>query len=126
MVYITRYIAFLELICTVFSNSIFHKKDDFENIFCEDKMIPRGIKRSFRECASLCSLNYMCTGFFFGNAKYCFSTEEQVLNVSTCSFREGNYYVKMGMFVFCLMSNSLTYLLISIMYLIFPFSTGPQ
>jgi len=108
MKFIQRKFIFLCLISNLKCQNIFQKKEDLANTFCENQMIPYGIKRSLIECARFCSLNYMCTGFFFDNAKYCFSTEKQVLNVSTCSFREGIHYVKIGMFVCCLMSTSLT------------------
>ena len=96
MVFITKNISFVGLIFTVYGNSIFLKNQDFEDMFCVDKMIPRGLKRSLNECASLCSLYILCTGFFYDDDKYCFLTEEHLSDVNICSFREGHYYTNMG------------------------------
>jgi len=96
MVSFTINIIFVGFISAVQGNSLFYKNDDFEDMFCADKMIPHGIKRSLTECASLCSLNDVSTGYFFDDENYCSLTEEHMSDVDTCVFREGNYYTKLG------------------------------
>jgi len=97
MIVIERHITLtLSLIFTVCSESLFQTNEVFKDTFCENRMIPRGIKRSLMECASLCSLTNLCTGFFFDDEKNCFVAEEQLSDVNTCSFREGRYYTKLG------------------------------
>jgi len=99
MVFLSSQITLFGVIASVSSQNIFLKHADFEATFCEDKMIARGITRSLIECASLCSLNILCTGFFYDDGKYCFLTEEHMSDKTTCSFRKGHYYTNLGMFI---------------------------
>ena len=85
--------------CKRVEPNIFLKHADFEDTFCEYKMIARGITRSLIECASLCSLNVLCTGFFYDDGKYCFLTEEHMSDENHCSFQKGHYYTNLGMFI---------------------------
>jgi len=88
MTFIRRHNTLFGFISTACSQNLFQKNEDFENVFCGNKMIPLGIKRTSRECGKSCSLNILCTGFFYDYDKYCFLTEEHMSDVNTCSFRE--------------------------------------
>ena len=100
MAFIARKFILCVLISTLGGQTLFHKRVEFENVFCENKMIPHGIKRSSRDCAKMCSLHTLCTGFFFDSENYCFLTEEQLTDANTCSFREGRYYTNPCKFTF--------------------------
>lgn len=107
MVFFASHITLFGLIAGVSSYNLFQKSEDFEDTFCANKMIPHGIKRSPRECARLCSLNSLCTGFFFDFENNCYLTEEQLLDVNSCSIRIGHYYTSLGMLIF--QSNSIRF-----------------
>ena len=106
MTFIIRQITLFGLISTVCSQNLFQKNDDFEDMFCENEMIPLGIKTTSRECAKSCSLNILCTGFFYDDDRYCFLTEEHMSDVNTCSFRKGRYYTNMGTNLFFYFKSS--------------------